>query len=68
MRGVASLRRRLVDFWNYGVTQTACTAYSNASYSHLLDLWDTDAPADLESLGAAGGDYYEEYLFKDRVR
>ena len=48
--------------------QSSCEDLSNTSYSHLRDLWDTDRPADLESLGGANGDYHEEYIFKDRVR
>ena len=47
--------------------QSTCCSETNSSYNLLTDLWDGDAPADLEALGVSGGDYYEEYLFKDRL-
>ena len=47
--------------------QSTCCSAANSSYNLLTDLWDGDAPADLKALGVSGGDYYEEYLFKDRL-
>ena len=40
---------------------------ADGSYNLLKDLWDGDGPADLKALGVDAGDYYEEYLFRDRL-
>jgi arylsulfatase I/J len=54
------------DYWDFGIGQSDCLNYDNVSYTHIIDLWDTDQPADVDKLAGGNNDYYEEFVFRDR--